>query len=123
MLGWFFGQVLRLRPDLVHVHDLLLLPLAPPVKLALRRKVVFDVHEHYTRIPGLMGAFGRLCYRLFFPLVDGLVSVSTSTMPAARKPAAVIPNYQRRSDFARGSWRCPGKAWCAKVPRPTWACC
>jgi glycosyltransferase involved in cell wall biosynthesis len=102
-LAWFLGQVLRLRPDLVHLHDLLLLPLAPPVKLALRRKVVFDVHEHYTRIPGLMGAFGRLCYRLFLPWVDGLVSVSESTMPATRKPAAVIPNYQQRSDFVKHS--------------------
>jgi hypothetical protein len=36
-----------------------------------------------------MGAFGRLCYRLFLPWVDGLVSVSESTMPATRKPAAV----------------------------------
>jgi glycosyltransferase involved in cell wall biosynthesis len=99
MLGWFFSKLFRLQPHLIHLHDMVLLPLVPALKLILRSRVVFDVHEHYQEYPGVLGMFARLCYRWALPWVDGLVGVSPSTLPNAAKPSVVIPNYQRRSDF------------------------
>jgi len=101
MLAWFARQVLWQRGAVVHLHDLHLLPLVLPLKLLTRRRVVFDVHEHYCTLPGAIGWYARLWYRLALPFVDGLVAVSASTRPRCRRPTVIVPNYQRGDDFKK----------------------
>jgi glycosyltransferase involved in cell wall biosynthesis len=103
LLWWFLGKTLTVRADIVHLHDLLLLPLAPVLRLLGYRRIVFDVHEHYLRWPAHMGLFARLCYAVCLPAVAGLVGVSPSTLPTTRKPSVVIPNYQRQDEFCQPS--------------------
>jgi glycosyltransferase involved in cell wall biosynthesis len=102
LLAWTFSNAWRSKPQIVHIHDIVLAPVVIPLKLLRRQAVVFDIHEHYTRLPGLIGLFSRVCYRLFLPWFDGFVSVSSSTAPRTTKAAVVIPNYQRRADFVTG---------------------
>jgi len=99
MLLWFFVQTCRARPTIVHLHDVLLLPLAAPLRVLCRTKLVFDIHEHYQEFPGLFGAFSRFCYVVFLPFVHGVVGVVPSTLPRSSKPSRIVPNYQRRGDF------------------------
>jgi glycosyltransferase involved in cell wall biosynthesis len=99
MLAWFARQTLFRRAAVIHMHDLHLLPLVLPLKLLTRSKVVFDVHEHYCTLPGAIGWYARLWYRLAMPFVDGLVAVSESTRPRSRLSAVIVPNYQRGEDI------------------------
>ena len=99
MLLWFAQRAIGARADLYHIHDAILLPLAVLLKLLLRKRVVFDVHEHYLRESGIRGWYYQLCYKCCLTFVDGVVAVSNSTLPVTPKPHAVVPNYQNRSDF------------------------
>ncbi len=100
MLLWFTGKAFSNRGDVFHIHDLVLLPIAPALRLLTQSRVVFDVHEHYKRYGGLMGLFARFCYTVFLPAVDAFIAVTPSTLPETRKPHFIVPNYQRRLDYA-----------------------
>lgn len=98
MLAWFFGALLCHPPCLVHMHDFILLPLTLPIKLILRSKVVFDVHEDYSHYVGRVGRYASLYYRWFLPFVDAIVAVTPRIVPKGAKLYKVIPNYQPRHD-------------------------
>ncbi|NRQ01175.1 glycosyltransferase [Marinobacterium sp. xm-d-530] len=76
-----FPLVRKVRPDVVHCNDFIMLPLAYLFKFAFRYKLVYDAHELESNRNGLSEFKGRLIYRLerwFWSAVDGLVVVSPS---------------------------------------------
>ena len=99
MLLWFIVCAVRAHADIYHIHDVILLPLVIPLKLISQCRVVFDIHEHYMRQPGARGWYYRFCYGRCLPVVDGVVAVSDSVLPASSKPHVIVPNYQKSSDF------------------------
>lgn len=98
-LLWFAVRMLLSRPRVVHIHDLLLLPLVVPARCLPGCRVVFDIHEYYLRMDGRIGRLARLYYRWLIPLVHGLVGVSEDVFPPAACPRVVVPNYQDRRDY------------------------
>ncbi len=98
-LRWCFFEARRARPDLVHIHDLPLLPLVPFLKYGLGSKVVFDVHEYFSQMPGFFGTIAKLYYQLFYPLLDGAVGVCRDVLPSENVPYKIVPNYQRSEVF------------------------
>ncbi|MBI4871442.1 MAG: glycosyltransferase family 4 protein [Candidatus Riflebacteria bacterium] len=101
MLGWFTANLVRLAPDLVHIHDPQLLPTVFPLRLASRARLVFDAHEHYLRTSGPVGRFLKLLYRTALPCVHGLVATSPSVGRELPAPSTVVPNHQRRAEFSK----------------------
>ena len=101
-------RAVRLRPDVVHCHDTLVLPLGVIVKLLTRAKLVYDAHELESDRNGLTRLQGRLTLwveRLLWRFVDALIVVSPSIQSwyldkIGPKPSAVIlnsPLYQEGS--------------------------
>jgi len=97
-LLWFLSHVIRCRPHVVHIHDLMLLPLALPARL-MRSRVVLDVHEYYLRFPGTTGRLARWYYRCFGWCVHGYVGIARDVFPDTPAPRVVVPNYQDRRDY------------------------
>lgn len=102
LLTWFTGQLIKVRPRIIHIHDLLLLPLAV-LKGLTGAKVVFDVHEEYLSFKwgGGINRYASLYYRCFLRFVDALVGVSEKVLPVWSKAKEIIPNYQDRTLFSR----------------------
>jgi glycosyltransferase involved in cell wall biosynthesis len=99
MLRWFRRRTLELGAQLVHIHDLFLLPLAPLLRESPGRRFVFDVHEQYDRFVGRVRHFARLTYPICMPFVDGVVGTCEANVPTTSKPSVVVPNYQELSAF------------------------
>ena len=71
----------RKRPDLIHCHDTLVLPIAVVLKIVLRCKLIYDAHELESDRNGLSKFLGRatfLCEKLLWPVIDALIVVSPS---------------------------------------------
>lgn len=94
------SRSLRQKPDLVHCHDTLVLPLGVIVKLLTRAKLVYDAHELESDRNGLTPLQGRLTLwveKLLWRFVDALIVVSPSIevwykRNLGPKPSAVIMN-------------------------------
>jgi len=88
------------KPDLVHCHDTLVLPLGVIVKLFTRSKLVYDAHELESNRNGLTPLQGWLTLwaeNLLWRFVDALIVVSPSIQSWYQqkldpKPSAVIMN-------------------------------
>ncbi|NBX36591.1 MAG: glycosyltransferase [Planctomycetes bacterium] len=83
LLGRMVPKVLALKPDVVHCHDTLVLPIGALARVLYGCALIYDAHELESQKNGqtrvLSGAtllFERLCW----PLVDLLVSVSPSIL-------------------------------------------
>lgn len=77
----FLGQILRMRPKVVHCHDYLPLPAAAIAKLLTRTAVVYDAHELESGKAGQTPILARetlAIERLCWPAVDGFITVSPS---------------------------------------------
>ncbi len=109
-------QALRLRPEVVHMHDPELLLLVPWLRLVLGRRVrvVFDVHEYFVDslavkhwIPGPLRPavtwVARRAERLLVRRLDGLVLAVEGQAPLYdyfRGPVVVVRNLPALALFA-----------------------
>lgn len=74
-------RAIRQRPDVVHCHDTLVLPLGVIVKLLTGAKLIYDAHELESSRNGLTKLQGMLTLRaerLLWRFVDALIVVSPS---------------------------------------------
>lgn len=74
-------RAIRQKPDVVHCHDTLVLPLGVIVKMFTRSKLVYDAHELESDRNGLTPLQGRLTLwaeKLLWRFVDALIVVSPS---------------------------------------------
>lgn len=102
MLPRAIGQ----KPDVVHCHDTLVLPLGVVVKLFTRAKLVYDAHELESDRNGLTPLQGRLTLwaeKLLWRFVDSLIVVSPSIRSwyqkkLGPKPSSVIMNAPLYAD-------------------------
>ncbi|UVL17976.1 glycosyltransferase [Pseudomonas sp. B21-023] len=108
----FFARVLprviRMRPDVIHCHDTLVLPLGWLLKGITRARLVYDAHELESNRNGIAPIQGKLTLlveKLIWRFVDTLIVVSPSIERwyhdnLGQKPSAVILNSPV---FAAGS--------------------
>ena len=93
-------SAIKKKPDVVHCHDTLVLPLGVIVKLFTRAKLVYDAHELESNRNGLTPLQGWLTLwteKLLWRFVDALIVVSPSIQSwylqkLGAKPSAVIMN-------------------------------
>jgi len=97
-------SVCRARPDVVHAHDVNMLPLAWLAARWCRAALVYDAHEISTHREG---------YRSIRPLVAWL---ERKIMPRA---SGAITTTDARSKFLPGPTKCPGHWCCRTVPGTT----
>lgn len=72
---------IKIRPDIIHSNDTLVLPIAVVVKMFTRARLVYDAHELESDRNGLsnpLGALTKLIEKMCWPFVDGLIVVSPS---------------------------------------------
>lgn len=77
----FAARMLRLRPDVVHCHDTMVLPSGVLAKMVLRSSVIYDAHELESDKAGQSRALSRatlLIERFSWPRIDQLITVSPS---------------------------------------------
>ncbi|MEL7548343.1 glycosyltransferase [Pseudomonas protegens] len=93
-------RAIRHRPEIIHCHDTLVLPLGVIAKLFTGAKLVYDAHELESNRNGLTKLQGALTLRaekLLWSFVDALIVVSPSIENWYRevigpKPTAIILN-------------------------------
>lgn len=91
---------LRLKPDVVHCHDTLVLPIGVIVKFFSGARLVYDAHELESDRNGLSKLQGRLTLlveRFSWRFIDGLIVVSPSIKQwyienIGPKPSAIVLN-------------------------------
>jgi len=74
-------RAIQQRPDIIHCHDTLALPLGAIVKLLTGAKLVYDAHELESERSGITKLEGWLTLRvekLLWCLIDALIVVSPS---------------------------------------------
>ncbi|MGE8498729.1 MAG: glycosyltransferase [Pseudomonas sp.] len=118
-------RAIRQRPDVIHCHDTLVLPLGVIVKLFTRAKLVYDAHELESDRNGLTRLQGALTLRLekmLWRFVDALIVVSPSIErwyheTVGPKQSAVILNsplfsegLQQDEDYLRAKFSIPAES-------------
>lgn len=96
----FITRMLKLRPDIVHCHDTMVLPSGAMAKVLLGSAVVYDAHELESDKAGQSRGLSRatlLIERLSWPRIDQLITVSPSIAAwyaehLGPKPTACILN-------------------------------
>jgi glycosyltransferase involved in cell wall biosynthesis len=76
-----FFQALSLKPDLIHCHDTLVLPLGVILKIFTQSKLLYDAHELESNRNGLSKTLGKmtlLTEKFLWRFVDRLIVVSPS---------------------------------------------
>lgn len=74
-------RAINLKPDIIHCHDTLALPIGAIAKLFTGSKLVYDAHElesNRNGLSALQGWLTRVVEKLFWPSVDALIVVSPS---------------------------------------------
>src|SRR5436190_5910633 len=91
----------RLRPDVVHAHDVAMLPSGWLAARLTRARLVYDTHEYALGVAYRTRAYAllvRLVERLFVPRSDAVITVSGSIAARLgeiyrlRRPALVVRN-------------------------------
>ena len=108
---------LKIRPQVVNIHGLPLLPLGSLIKLLSKARLVYDTHELETETDGLTGLRQRLARwaeKLFIRFADATVVVGNEirnwyiTNYKCKNTATVLncPNYvrQERTDLIRNEF-------------------
>jgi len=75
------SKALRLKPDVIHCNDTLVLPLGIIVKLFTGAKLIYDAHELESNRNGLTKTLGKMTLfieKLLWRFVDALIVVSPS---------------------------------------------
>lgn len=81
LMAKMLPRALRLKPDVVHCHDTLVLPLGFVVKIFTGAKLVYDAHELESDRNGLTKIQGKITLfveKIIWPFVDALIVVSPS---------------------------------------------
>lgn len=76
-----FFETLKTKPDVIHCHDINVLPVGVFAKLFTRSKLIYDAHELESNKNGIKKLTGFFIYwieKIFWPLVDSLIVVSPS---------------------------------------------
>lgn len=122
LLSRMLPRAVRERPNVVHCHDTLVLPLGCVVKWLTGAKLVYDAHELESDRNGLSRLQGRLTLRvekLLWRFVDALIVVSPSIESwyqenIGPKTSAVILNsplfqeaQQQGGDYLRKKFSIP----------------
>ena len=100
MVAKLLRSAIKEKPDLVHCHDTLVLPLGVIVKLFTKAKLIYDAHELESDRNGLSkfeGFLTQYIERLLWRFVDALIVVSPSIDAwyqdkIGPKPSAIILN-------------------------------
>lgn len=113
-LWWIlFKRVFQSNADIVHFHDPELIPLGIVVKLFSKRKVIYDVHEHYVYnimdkdwIPMYVRPFVRRVFILLesicVPKFDSIIYTTPKVGQryfSITKRAISIENYPKKSTY------------------------
>lgn len=117
-------RAIRQRPDVIHCHDTLVLPLGVIVKLFTGAKLIYDAHELESDRNGLTRLQGLLTLRMekvLWRFVDALIVVSPSierwyNEAIGPKRSEVILNsplfidgLQQDDDYLRGKFSIPAE--------------
>ncbi len=115
-------EVIRQRPDIIHCHDTLALPLGIIANILFKNKLIYDAHELESNRNGLTKLQGKLTSfveNLAWRYIDALIVVSPSidTWYKAKfgpKLSAVIlnaplfsDNYYQDSNYLRKLFKIP----------------
>ena len=76
-----FARSIKIRPDIVHANDTLVLPIGVAVKLFTGARLVYDAHELESDRNGLskpLGMLTKILEKACWPFVNGLIVVSPS---------------------------------------------
>ena len=79
----FLFAALKARPDIIHCHDILVLPVGVILKAMLGSKLIYDAHELESNKNGLSPFLGKLTLKVEKVLwrhVDGFITVSNSIL-------------------------------------------
>ena len=106
LIAKMLPRAIRRRPDVIHCHDTLVLPLGVLVKLFTRAKLVYDAHELESDRNGLSKFLGWLTLfaeKMLWRFVDALIVVSPSIQnwyqeKIGPKPSAIVLNSPLFSD-------------------------
>ncbi len=74
-------KAIKLKPKVIHCHDILVLPLGVIVKFFTGAKLIYDAHELESDRNGLSKTLGKLTLfveKLFWRFIDALIVVSPS---------------------------------------------
>lgn len=93
-------KALKIKPQIIHCHDTLVLPLGVIVKFFTGSKLIYDAHELESDRNGLTKTLGNMTLfteKLLFKLIDRLIVVSPSILKwynknIGEKPAEIILN-------------------------------
>ena len=95
-----FFEALRIKPSLIHCHDVPALPVSTLIKIISGCKLIYDAHELESERNGLSWLGRKLtfiCEKLCWRFVDGLIVVSPSIkewylMKLGKKNSEIILN-------------------------------
>jgi glycosyltransferase involved in cell wall biosynthesis len=127
LMGKMLPGAIKNKPDVVHCHDTLVLPLGVIVKLISGARLVYDAHELESNRNGLSRILGRLTLwteKLLWQFVDSLIVVSPSIKAwyiknVGAKPTAVIMNsplfdahrsIEFKDDYLRSKFNIPNNS-------------
>ncbi len=93
-------KAIKLRPNIVHGNDTLVLPLCVILKLVTGARLIYDAHELESNRNGLTPALSKITFiteKILWPFIDYLIVVSPSIQEwyqnhIGRKPSEVILN-------------------------------
>lgn len=96
----FLARMMRLRPDVVHCHDTMVLPSGALARMLRKPQIVYDAHELESNKAGQSQALSRATLRVeraCWPHIDSLITVSPSiarwySEHLGAKPTACILN-------------------------------
>ncbi|WP_323883181.1 glycosyltransferase [Aeromonas hydrophila] len=77
----FFIASIRFKPNIIHCHDTVVLPLGVLCKLFTRAKLIYDAHELESDRNGLSKTLGKLTFvveKSLWLFIDALIVVSPS---------------------------------------------
>ena len=117
-----FFEALRIKPSLIHCHDVPALPVSTLIKIISGCKLIYDAHELESERNGLSWLGRKLtfiCEKLCWRFVDGLIVVSPSIkewylMKLGKKNSEIILNSpligevnKRNPDYLRCTFNIP----------------
>lgn len=81
----FYSKILlyglKVKPKIIHCHDIIVLPIGIIVKIITGGKLIYDAHELESKKNGISKLEGKVIFfieTIFWRLVDGLIIVSPS---------------------------------------------
>lgn len=95
-----FIKAIKIRPDVIHAHDTLVLPLVVMLKLMMGAKLIYDAHELESNRNGLTPLLAKITFiteKALWRFIDYLIIVSPSIQKwyqnnIGTKPSEVILN-------------------------------